>query len=257
MSSPSTRPIQLTRGYTTALASSIILATTSILIRHLTRSYNMPALVLATWRDALVTVSLLIGLRLIRPGLLRVHPRHLGYLVVFGLVLAIFNALWTLSVAFNGAAASTVMAYCSAGFTALLGWWLLKERLDWSKLLVVCLSLGGCLLVSGALDPAAWRLNLLGIIVGISSGLWYALYTLMGRSASLRGLNPWTALLYTFGFASLFLLAVNLLSGGKLPGTTGHRPTSSGWAAPGAGGACWCCWLPDPPWRVSACTTSA
>ena len=40
----------------------------------------------------------------------------------------------------------------------------------------------------------------------------------MGRSASQRGLNPWTTLVYTFGFATLFLLGFNLLPGGFIPG---------------------------------------
>ena len=41
----------------------------------------------------------------------------------------------------------------------------------------------------------------------------------MGRSASKRGLNPWTTLFYTFGFAPILLLLVDLLLGGLLPGT--------------------------------------
>ena len=76
----------------------------------------------------------------------------------------------------------------------------------------------GCALVSGALDPAAWRANLLGILTGVLSGLCYAGYTLMGRTASQRGLNPWTTVLATFGFASVVLLAVNLASRGIVPG---------------------------------------
>ncbi len=121
-----------------------------------------------------------------------------------------------------------MLAYCSAGFTALLGWWLLKESLGWAKLLAVALCLGGCVLVSGALDPAAWRVNLLGIITGILSGLFYAIYSLMGRSASQRGLNPWTTLVYTFGFAAVFLLAFNLLGRGFLPGAI-TRPADFLW----------------------------
>lgn len=209
----------LTRGYTIAVVSAAILSLTAIFIRHLTQTYHMPPLVLAFWRDGFVALTLLPVLGLLRPLLLRVRPQHLLYLVIYGLVLAIFNALWTTSVALNGAAISTVLAYCSAGFTALLGWWFLKERLDWAKLVAVALSLGGCALVSGVLDPASWRLNLLGILTGVLSGLLYAIYTIMGRTASQRGLNPWTTLFYTFGFATLFLLIFNLLPGGFLPGS--------------------------------------
>ena len=218
----------LTRGYTVAVISAAILSTTAILIRFLTHTYQIPALVLACWRDGFVALTLLPVLGILRPALLRAGRSHLFYLLAYGLVLAIFNSMWTLSVALNGAAVATVLAYCSAAFTALLGWWLLKERLDWAKLLAVALGLGGCVLVSGALDPAAWRSNLIGILAGVLSGLCYAVYSLMGRSASQRGLNPWTTLFYTFGFATLFLLFFNLLPGGSLPGAAA-QPADMFW----------------------------
>ena len=208
----------LTRGYSIAVVSAVILSTTAIFIRYLTQTYQIPAMVLAFWRDLFVALTLLPVLALLRPGLLRVARKDLRYLVIYGLVLAIFNSLWTLSVALNGAAISTVLAYCSAGFTALLGWWFLKERLDWVKIVAVVLSLSGCVLVSGALNLAAWSANFVGIVTGILSGLLYAIYSLMGRSASQRNLNPWTTLLYTFGFAAAFLLLFNLLPGDFLPG---------------------------------------
>jgi drug/metabolite transporter (DMT)-like permease len=208
----------LTRGYTAALVSAAILSTTAIFIRYLTQTFSLPALILACWRDFIVFFTLLSALAIFRRRLLRAAGRDLPFLLAFGLMLALFNSFWTLSVAFNGAAVSTVLAYSSAGFTAVLGRWLLKERLDWAKWLAVAVSLAGCVLVSGALDPGAWRVNLTGIVTGILSGLWYAIYTLMGRSASQRGLNPWTTLVYTFGFAAVFLLGFNLFGGGLLPG---------------------------------------
>jgi drug/metabolite transporter (DMT)-like permease len=218
----------LTRGYIAALFSAGLLSTTAIFIRYLTQTYQIPSMVLACWRDLFVAFSLVPILGLINPRLLRVDRKHLIYLVLYGLLLATFNSLWTLSVTLNGAAVSTVLAYCSAGFTALLGWWFLKERLDWGKLLAVALSLAGCVLVSQALDPAAWVANILGIITGILSGLAYAIYTLMGRKASQDGLNPWSTLLYTFGFAAIFLFIGNLTLGGILPGAAA-RPVDMLW----------------------------
>jgi len=226
---------QLTRGYTVAFISAVILSTTAIFIRMLTQDYHLPALVLAIWREVIVALTMLIILGLFKPVLLRVERRHVRFLVLYGLALAIFNSLWTLSVSLNGAAVSTVLAYCSPAFTALLGWWLLKERLGWAKLLAVALSLAGCVLISGALDPAAWRVNLMGIVTGVLSGLLYAIYSLMGRSASQRGLNPWTTLLYTFAFAAVFLLAFNLLGQGFLPGAI-SRPADFMWLGNSWGG---------------------
>jgi len=217
-----------TRGYAIALAAAAILSTTAIFIRYLTVRYGIPALVLALWRDVFVCLTLLPVLAACRRDLLAIGRKHLAYLALYGLVLAAFNATWTLSVALNGAAVATVLVYCSAAFTALLGRWLLRERLGWGKLLAVALSLSGCALVSGALDPSAWRANLAAIATGVLSGLCYAGYTLMGRAASQRGLNPWTTVLAVFSFASVFLLAVNLLSGGFVPGAA-SRPADLLW----------------------------
>ncbi len=227
----------LTRGYTIAFISAIFLSTTAIFIRHLTQAYQVPALVLAFWRAFFVVLTLVLALGILRPGLLRVPRQNLPYLLAYGAVLAVFNSLWTLSVSLNGAAVATVLAYSSAAFTALLGWWLLKERLDWVKALAVVLSLTGCVLVSGAADPSAWRGNLDGILTGVLTGLGYAAYSLMGRSASQRGLNPWSTLLYTFGFGMLFLLAFNLLLGGTIPGAAA-RPGDLLWL-----GEAWMGWL--------------
>ena len=208
----------LTRGYAIALASAAILSTTAVFIRHLTQAYGMPVLVLALWRDVFATLTLSLVLARLRPSLLRAEPQHLLYLVFYGVVFAVFNALWTLSVSLNGAALATVLVYCSVAFTALLGAWLLKERLGWVKLLAIAFSLAGCTLVSGALNSAARNVYIVGILAGILSGLCYALYSLMGRSAWQRGLDPWTTLLYTMGSASVFLLLVNLVPGEFLPG---------------------------------------
>jgi drug/metabolite transporter (DMT)-like permease len=136
---------------------------------------------------------------------------------VYGLELALFNTLWTVSVYLNGAAISTVLAYSSAAFTALLGWRLLHESLEPAKILAVALCLFGCILVSGAYTAAAWRVNGLGILAGLLSGLAYAAYSLLGRTAAQRKMDSWITLAYTFLFATLFLLTFNLVSS-WLPG---------------------------------------
>jgi drug/metabolite transporter (DMT)-like permease len=218
----SSHPSSFSRGYLIALVSALFLSTTAIFIRHLTLTYQVPALVLAFWRDVFVVLTLLPVLRWFHPDLLKVKRSHLLYLCLYGLLLALFNSLWTLSVALNGAAVATVLVYSSAAFTVLLGWWLLKEGLGWVKILAVVLCLAGCVLVSGATDVAYWNKNWVSILTGVLAGLSYAVYSLMGRSASTRGLNPWSTLLYIFAFAAVFLLLINLLPLGFLPGKASH-----------------------------------
>lgn len=225
-------------AYFIALTSAVFLSTTAIFIRYLTVNYGIPALVLAFWRDFFVVFTLLPILLLSHGKLLRIKKKQLLYLVIYGLVLAIFNSFWTISVALNGAAVATVLAYCSAAFTALLGYWFLKEGLGWIKIIAVINSLTGCALVSGAYTQAAWQTNLIGILSGILAGLSYAVYSLMGRKANQQGMNSWVTILYTFAFAGMFLLITNLIPDSPIPGSA-SQPAELFWL-----GTDWKGWLP-------------
>lgn len=204
---------RLNRGYLICFAGTVLWSFTAIFIRYLNEAYNMPPLVLAFWRDLLVSVGLFLVFLFASPGRLRINRRDTGFLVLYGLVLSLFNSLWTVSVALNGAAVSTVLAYSSAAFTAVFGWRLFGESLGKVKILAVSLSLLGCVFVAGAHDLAAWAFNPIGIITGLLSGLGFAGYSLMGKAASRRGLPPWTAMAYTFLFAAGFILVYNLIPG--------------------------------------------
>lgn len=222
MDSETLASARLTRGTAICVTATVLWSSTAIFIRYLTDRYGLPPLVLAFWRDAFVCVALFVAFMVTGRRRLRLNGGDLKFLVLYGLVLSLFNSVWTISITLNGAAVSTVLAYSSAGFTAILGWRLFGEQLGPRKLLAVAGSLAGLVFVSGAYDLSAWRLNAFGISAGVLSGLAFSVYSLMGRAASYRAINPWTTLFYTFGFASLFLLAYNLLPGlasGTLPTT--------------------------------------
>lgn len=206
------------QGYTAALVSAVFLSTTSIFIRYLVTNFDMPPLVLAFWRNVFVVATLLPVMLVASPRLLRVDRAHLPFLALFGLMLAGFNGLWAISVANNGAAVATVMVYCSVAYTAVLGWKFLGESMGWFKIAAIALCMGGCALISGALQAATWQVNLLGVVAGLLTGLCYTAYSLMGRVTSERGISPWTTLLYIFAFAGSFLFLINM-TGGSIPGS--------------------------------------
>lgn len=210
---------QMTKGYTIAIVGVTIWSTTGILIGYLITHYGLPPLVLSFWRNVLVCVALVPALFGVRRSLIGAGWAHLRFYAFYGLILALFNSIWTLSVQANGAAVATVLGYSSVGFTAILAYWILKEKLHLPKIAAIVLSLVGCVLVSNAYDPAMWNLNPLGVSTGIITGVLFACYNLMGKQAARRKLNVWTSLLYSFAFSSMFTLLFNLLPG--IPGTAG------------------------------------
>jgi drug/metabolite transporter (DMT)-like permease len=214
---------RLARGYLICLIATVFWSTTGVLIRYLTETFNLPSLVLAFWRDLFVALALAITLGLFLPAHFHAGRSNAKFFILYGFILAVFNSLWTVSVALNGAAVATVLAYGSAAFTALLGWKFLNESLSPVKVTAVILSLVGCTLVSGAFDSAAWRLNPWGIMVGLVSGLMFACYSMMGKASSNRKIYPWTTMLYSFAVAAGFLGLFNLASAA----VTGTNPISN------------------------------
>ena len=209
------------RGYLIALTATVLWSTTGPLISYLSKTYSLPSLVLAFWRDLFVSFGMLVGLLIFSRARFRLERGNWSFIVLYGLTLAIFNSLWTFSVQYNGAAVATVMAFSSPAMTAILSRIFLRETFNRIKILSILLSLAGIVLVAGAYKPSVWNLNPWGIIFGLLSGLLFAIYNLEGKHASDAAIDSWTALLYSFSWATVFLLIFNLgnnvFIGGKAP----------------------------------------
>ncbi|MGD2104078.1 MAG: EamA family transporter [Anaerolineae bacterium] len=223
------------RGYVIGLIATAVWSASAVFISYLNTRFDMPPLPLAFWRDFLVTSTLAVALGLLARPLIHMPRQHLPFFILYGFVLAVFNSLWTISVALNGAAVATVLIYVSPAVTALIGWRWLGERVTAAKLVAIALSLVGCVFASGAQDPSAWQVNSMGIIVGVGTGLAFAFYSLMGKTSSSKGINPWTATLYTFAFGSGFLLLLQRpdtlfwLSRPLAEDPSGWREAALGW----------------------------
>jgi drug/metabolite transporter (DMT)-like permease len=198
------------RGYIIALAATILWSFTGLIISYLSRTYSLPSLVLAFWRDLFVSAGMVFGLLVFSRERFHLGRIHWGFMVLYGFTLAVFNSIWTFSVQYNGAAVATVLAFSSPAITAILSRLVYGEQFSRIKVFSILLSLGGIVFVSGAYNPAVWNLNPLGIIFGMISGLVFSIYNLEGKHASDVRIDSWTALLYSFACATVFLAFFNL-----------------------------------------------
>lgn len=201
---------QASRGFVIALIATVVWSTTGPLISYLSKTYSLPSLVLAFWRDLFVSFGMLVGLLLFSRARFFLDRIHWKFIILCGLTLAVFNALWTFSVQYNGAAVATVLAFSSPAMTAVLSYLVFKETFSKVKIISIALSFIGTILVSGAADPSAWKLNPAGIIFGLLTGLLFAIYNLQGKIATDKQIDSWTALLYSFAAATFFLFIFNI-----------------------------------------------
>ena len=178
-------------------------STTGIFISYLFKHYPLSPMTLAFWRNIFVVIALGLCLLLFRRNFFKIEKRDRWFLLLYGLSLSLMNGLWTFSVAYNGAAVSTVLVYASPGITAIAGKFIFKERLTWIRILAVVASLIGCVLVARATDPEQWTLNAGGIIIGVGSAFSFTLYSVMGKIVFHRQINSWGATWYAFVIAML------------------------------------------------------
>ena len=221
------------RGYCAAVLGVIVWSWTGILISYLLRNRPIAPMTLAFWRDSSAAAVLLVVLALFRRDVLHVARRDRVFMLLYGASLTVMNVTWTWSVAWNGAAVSTVLVYSSAGITALAARFFFGERLSLVRTLAIGGGLVGCVLVAKANELAQWNLNAAGIVAGLLSAASFAWFSIMGKAASHRGVDPWTATLCTFAVAAVALLPIASLTlpvSGPMASLVSLGPRWDGWA---------------------------
>jgi len=174
-------------------------------------------LAVVTFRVAFALAILLVALGAFRPRLVRIPPRRLPALVLYGLVAIGANfACFFYALRHTSVATAVVIVYSHPALVALLSWPLFGERLDRRKLLALGLTLGGVFLVAGAYAPEALRGNLVGVGLALGSAIAISVYNILGKKL-LRGMNAWTVTLYGFAFGGIALTVLWATHGAQVP----------------------------------------
>lgn len=135
-------------------------------------------------------------------SLFRFKLRDIWCFIGTGLVsLMFFSICYFYSMTYNGVCVAVILLYTSPVFVMLLSLPLFKEKITYKKLIAVVLTVAGCVFVSGA--AGGQSIGFLGIVLGICSGLGYALYSIFSRYALQRNYNSMTISFYTFLFCGL------------------------------------------------------
>ena len=177
---------------------------------------------------ALDIVQLRIAISLVLVGLyllifardkLRVRLRDLWCFAGTGIVsLLLFSWCYFSGMQEASLSVMAVLLYTSPAFIMLLSIVLFRETLTRQKLLALVLTFTGCCLVSGLGSGSA--VSMKGLLLGLGSGFFYALYSIFSRYAIERGYGSWTflfCLLASSPLAHWGLIASALSSGVSVP----------------------------------------
>ena len=118
---------------------------------------------------------------------------------LFGTAFCYFRSMQMTSVS-----TAVVLMYISPIYILLFSVLVFHERLGWIKGLSVAGILLGCILTSGIIGGG--RFNLPGVLIGVLSGVSYAIYNILAKLSVRRGGSPIKSTMYAFLFMAIIAL---------------------------------------------------
>ena len=198
------------KGYALVLAAATLWGTIGIFYNQVINVYGIPMLSAVLARGLTASLILFVSLGLFRRDLLRMRVRDIPFFAVTGFItVTLVFVLYAYAIMMVGMSVAAVLQYTAPVFVTIIAWRVYREPLDRFKITALVLCLCGVVLIARLYDPAGVRLNLAGILAGLSTGLTFSLYSILNKRA-VHTYNPLTVATYTLGFGVLFLALIQL-----------------------------------------------
>ena len=191
------------QGYLYILIGATLWGVSSVVAKSLF-IIGLPPAELVQIRLTLATLTLLLILLIFDRNRIIISLKDIPYFLVLGFVGVAgvqFTYYYTISKIHVGPA--VLIQYLSPIWIALYAFIFQKEPLTKGKIVALLLAILGCYFTVGGYRMDLLRLNRIGIVSGLISSLFFSFYALYGEKG-LKKYDPWTLILYGFGFGAVF-----------------------------------------------------
>lgn len=191
------------QGYLYILIGATLWGVSSVVAKSLF-NIGLPPAELVQIRLTLATLTLLLILLIFDRDRIIISFKDIPYFLVLGFVGVAgvqFTYYYTISKIHIGPA--VLIQYLSPIWIALYAFIFQKEPLTKGKIVALLLAILGCYFTVGGYQMDLLRLNRIGIVSGLISSLFFSFYALYGEKG-LKKYDPWTLILYGFGFGAVF-----------------------------------------------------
>ena len=190
-------------GYLYILIGSTLWGVSSVVAKSLF-NIGLPPAELVLIRLTLGTLTLLLILLFFDRKCIIISPKDLSYFFILGFVGVAgmqFTYYYTISKIHVGPA--ILLQYIQPVWVSIYAFLFQREPLSKGKTASLLMAVLGCYFVVGGYQFDLLRLNKVGIVSGVASSLFFTFYALYGEKG-LKKYNPWTLILYGFGFGAIF-----------------------------------------------------
>lgn len=157
-------------------------------------------------RSIFTAVFLLVGMAVFNRSQLKTRLKdHVFFAGAGVLSISLFNFFYFEVFSRTSLSLAVTLLYTGPVFVTILSRIFFKEPLTLRKGWALVLAMGGCALVVGLLPFGQVNVTWAILLMGILSGFCYALYSIFSKAVIDR-YSPLTVTLYTFLYASIFML---------------------------------------------------
>ena len=194
-----------TKSFIYIITAGILWGTSGLFVNAL-EGYGYSSLQMTAMRG-LVSFICMLGYVLIKDrGLLKIKPLDLLFFLGNGVALFLTAFLYYTNIQLTSVATAVVIMYTMPIIVMIYSVIFFKEKITALKIIATITMLVGCGLVSGIVG--GFKMNPLGLFIGILSGFTYSAYSILTKIEFKRGADPITTSLYSFGFMSVVALSV-------------------------------------------------
>ena len=175
---------------------------------NLLSPYGFSPLQLTATRGIVSGIAVAIYVLIYNKALFRVSLRQFSLFACGGITVFCTAALYYAAMRNSSVSTAAVLMNTSPAFVMAFSVIFFREKLTKKKFFGLLVMLTGCMLVSGILS-GTMAFRLLGVVLGIGSGLSYSIYSIVAKEEVLRGYHSLSATLYHFmlmGVIGLFFL---------------------------------------------------
>lgn len=191
-----------------AVLAGVCWGVISIFVRRLS-ALSMDSFQIMAYRAWFSVAMLFVYLFCRNCSLLKIKIKDLWIFIGTGILsLTFFSYCYISNIMRSGAAIAVVMLYSSPIFVLIMSIIFFKEKMTLKKGIALIMTFTGCALVSGLVEAvcSGARIDGTGLLLGLGSGIGYALYSLFAGFALKRGYESLTISFYTFLFSGVSLL---------------------------------------------------
>ena len=191
--------------------AGVLWGSAGVFVREL-NDFGMDGYTVLSTRMIVATVFLLIIIGLYNRSLLKINLKDLwlfagtGLLGIMGL-----NYFYNEAVSEITLSLAAILLSMAPVFVMILSAFIFRERITVKKINCLILAIVGCTLASGVLEAASGmglQVSVRGIVMGLLSGFFCALYGIFSKIAANRGYSTYTILFYSLLLCTVALLQV-------------------------------------------------